>query len=307
MFKKFGLMLGIFVVYFLVASCNLNVFAGADACLVSNERELKGAIGAVGDYRYIKMTSDIHVRGNLYLDKPVMLDLGGHTLYLNDMDSSIVVGNRELFKVKEYIYGIKGELSVSSVAIGVASDMFYRFLNKTYKCYDGIEVVIENGTVRHADGLKGKDGTSNAWLSHNGFKGKTPSEVFKIISGSLELRDVCAYGGNGGDGGNGSYQKLIHIPWGTGDGGNGGRGGNGGNVINLTRKKCKVSLQGDTMLIPGEGGKGGQKGKNNYGYWIYSGFEGRDGKNGKSGDDIERSWRWWRWLFGATYISCDER
>ena len=313
MFKKINKVLIAFLVVFAVASFNVRVFAAQDVYWVSNERELKSAVEKAFSYECIRMTDDIEVRGILYIDKSLVLDLGGHTLYLGDTQSSIVAGNKAFSHKEAYevenpgYYTYEDEVVYTPGSKIVEQDAFGTTITETpsqstvvtkrvwhpatveiryrdvYNYYDGIEINVENGTIRHIDGLNGRDGIDNSWDDYNGLDGETPSEVFRVISGAVKLKDVDVYGGYGGNGGDGRSQKLIHLPFGGGDGGNGGNGGNGGDVVNLTRKECNLFLYGRTLLTPGQGGKGGQKGNKNSNYWVYSGFKGKDGRNGKAG------------------------
>lgn len=303
MFKRFNKILTIFVMAFVLVSLKFDVFAASNMYVVSDERELKGAVENACAYDYIRMENDIEISGSLYLSKSIVLDLGGHNLYLGDVKSNILIGDKVFSHQEAYNVFVPGyytnEDEILSDDIFVTKNVWHpgrtiTSYRNVYSYRDNVEVSIKNGVIRHVNGLNGIDGVGDSWSDYNGKNGETPSEVFKVISGSLRLCNVCAYGGYGGNGGNGSYQKLIHIPFGGGDAGNGGNGGNGGNVVNLTRKDCNVYLDENTTLIPGIGGKGGRKGEKNTEYWLYSGFRGKNGKNGKSGVEVVRGWTMWQ-------------
>ena len=293
-----------FLFIFVVAGFNQNLIAKSfDTFLVSNEDELKGAISHCISNDYIKFENDIEIKGNLNIDKSLVIDLNGKSLYLGDSVSSILVGKSEFSHTetrREWAprivvpnrLGANNRLEFLDVVRFVSGLMAKKTEQKyIYNYHDEIELKIKNGTIQHVDGVGGKDGVDDTWMDYNGKKGERPNEVIRVISGTVRLYDVVVYGGHGGNGGDGRSQSLLHIPFGGGSAGKGGNGGNGGDVIRLTRKENGVFSYGCTKLIPGKGGNGGKKGSKNESYWVYSGWNGKDGKNGKEGYGIRKVYK----------------
>ena len=284
------------LIAFVAVGFSGNVFAESfGVCLVSNEDELKRAVSYAVGYDCIKLRNNVEIGSNLYIDKSLIIDLNGNCIYLSDPNSSILVGK------KEFSHRTSREVWSPKLAPHYYVDREGKWHTKykwdfleirteyedVYKYYDEIEVKVKNGTIKHTSGTNGRDGVNDTWRNCDGKDGEKPSEVMRVISGTVKLYDVVVYGGKGGNGGDGKSQALLHIPFAGGKAGNGGKGGNGGDVINLTRKGCSVVLCGEeTLLVPGEGGKGGKRGLKNANYWVYSGRNGKDGKDGEKGVDI---------------------
>ena len=159
---------------------------------------------------------------------------------------------------------------------------------KIYKYLENIDVVIENGKIKGARGIDGKDGIEDTLLNNDGHNGTNGNAPILLVSGTLRVQNAKIIGGDGGNGGNGAYQYIIHIPFFTGNGGDGGNGGCGGaGVVRYSAKTTNLVVDSKSSISCGKSGNGGKGSEPNRNHWIGKGRHGRNGDKGKNGKSIE--------------------
>ena len=244
------------------------------------------------------LTEDLYIKNNLEIESNLTIDLNKHRLVFKNPEVQISIGKK--IKVS---YTVKHRGHYEKRTKGTR---YYDENNKKYTTkeedYDvwipeyetteyrdeyiyNVKVNIKNGFIEGANGKKVEDKKSAYWSwDADGDDGCTPAEIFNLVSGQLNLKNVQVVAGNGSNGGNATYSALWHIPLiGGGDGGDGGNGGNGGSIFFADHG---MVIADNSNFIPGRGGVGGKKSKPNPGYWLWSGSYGEDGKNGKTGKII---------------------
>jgi len=246
------------------------VHANAESFSVKNEAQLTRSINKLKAYDTLIIEKDLKLKKNLYLDKSVVLDLNGNTLYISSSNSSIIVG-RKFPKIKKKCF-------LDVLKLKNDTDKF------NYD--DDINVIIKNGTIIHSDGLKGKNGKKNSWIDFCGKDGTTPKETISFESGKLTLSNVTINAGNGGNGGNGSYQALVHCIFGGGIGGRGGAAGNGADAIKILRNECILSTDDTVVLNEGKAGKLGKNSKANPNYFAYKAYTLKNNSKATDGQKI---------------------
>lgn len=278
---------------------------------VSNSHDLIAAVSAAKDGDVVALDNDIILDKTLEIKASIVLDLRGHNITMN-RNTGIKIGNKVFNHTEYYTVNHPGYYTKEKVVTYVKNpdvpvyDDFGNFMHNKkvpdtevvtyqdvwhpgwaetksvdiYDYLDNIDVVIENGSIKGASGLKGVDGTADTFFDCDGGNGTKGATAITVISGTLRANNATILGGNGGSGGDGRYQAILHIPFFTGNGGNGGNGGDAGHAIALERSECNVIEEGNTRIecgVPGQGGIGGEP---NAHHWIGTGSAGDDGQSG---------------------------
>lgn len=175
---------------------------------------------------------------------------------------------------------------------------YYETKYKYIYDYPEISVKFQNGIIDKntltKNALDGASASKNAYWRReaNGEDGKTPTPMFKLISGNLVLKNLTVLGCDGGNGGDATYSALWHTPFlgiNGGDGGNGGCAGNGGDIFCSEKGTVTIDKNTNKRLYPGEAGIPGKGSEANPNYWLIPSFDGEDGEKGRNGKVINNN------------------
>ena len=251
------------------------------------------------------LTKDLYIKNKLAIESNLTIDLNKHKLIFENPDVQILIGKKISFKVP-YQVKHKGHFEKRTKETRYYDEHNKKYITKKedydvwipeyesteyeerYRYDDNVRVNIMNGFIEGANGKKVEDQKSAYWFwEAYGDDGCTPAEVFNLVSGQLNLKNVQVVAGNGSNGGNATYSALWHIPLiGGGDGGDGGNGGNGGSIFFADHG---MVISRNSNFFPGQGGIGGKGSRPNPNYWLWSGGYGENGKDGKRGKIINES------------------
>lgn len=245
------------------------------------------------------LTKDLYIKNKLTIESNLTIDLNKHKLIFENPDVQISIGKKKLCRkghpvthggchekrTKETRYydehGKKYITKIEDCYVWVPEYKTIEYIDY-YEYDDKLEVIIKNGFIEGANGQKVEDKKSAYWFwEANGGDGCTPVEVFNLVSGQLNLKNVQVVAGNGSNGGNATYSALWHVMLiGGGDGGDGGS-------IFFADQGMIVADNSD--FFPGRGGIGGKGSRPNPNYWLWSGSYGKNGKDGKRGKIINEN------------------
>ncbi len=267
---------------------------------VSDTSALLQALDNVSAWGKIFLKNDINMSGiTLKIKKSIVLDLNGHSIFVDQNSSGIVVeskqteGKKKIVKEysSDYIWDEKEHKVKKPFFGGDGYKLTVIDYESGYEYNDDIYVTIQNGSITREVGKDGKDGEANTWLKCSGENGETPKAPLNINSGAVSLVNMKVIGGNGGNGGNGANYPWPHLPFSGGCGADGGDGGNGGSAIFILRREVRLIMDKNAKISSGRGGKGGKGGEPSSEFWFYKSKGGSAGKSGKSKPNIEYKYK----------------
>ncbi len=267
---------------------------------VSDIFELLQALDNTSPWGKIFLKNDINMSGvTLVIKKSVVIDLNGHSIFVDKNSGGIVIESKYSADKKKIIREYSSDYTWNENKHKVEKPFFggdgYNLTIVDYEerneYNDDLYVMIKNGSVTHEEGGNGSDGEPGTWLKCSGKNGETPSAPITLNSGVLSLSNMKVMGGNGGQGGNGSHYPWPHLPFSGGCGADGGDGGNGGSAISVKRREAKLIIDKNSQISAGLPGSGGKYGEPSSEYWFYKSKPGVNGKRGKINPNIEYKYK----------------